>query len=141
MHGYTGCVKKIWIFSSDLHSHLPHGSVQSLRASFSDLESILLQVNFELAESFTFMPFYQMNRRECLFVMSRKKLSLDYSIKRLHLYSVVGEGCDHVVGNRAAPGVRLSAALVLQFTLATRKKKPHHYKQPGRPPPGRLVTA
>lgn len=69
------------------------------------------------------MPSCQMNRRECLFVMSTKKLSLDYSITRLHLSSVLGEGCDHIVGNRAAPGVRLSAALVLQFTLATRQKK------------------
>lgn len=87
------------------------------------------------------MPFCQMNRRESLFVMSRKKLSLDYSIMRLHLSSVLEEGCDHLVGNRAVPGVCLSAALVLQFTLATRKKKPHHYQQPGRPPPGWLVTA
>lgn len=84
------------------------------------------------------MPSCQMNSRECLFVMSTKKLSLDYSITRLHLSSVLGEGCDHVVGNREAPGVRLSAALVLQFTLATRQKKkmPHHYQQPERPPPG-----
>lgn len=66
------------------------------------------------------MPSCQMNRRECLFVMSRKKLSLDYSITRLHFSPVLGEEFDHVVGNRVAPGVPLSAALVLQFTLATR---------------------